>query len=224
MKTKALLLFVVLSVLSVSAYGQTVLQPGSCVNINVCAASSGGGAPPVNPPASCPTNFHYEGNTCVPDTGTGGGGGGTTGDITCPGYDSTHVIDFPWVSPVRQYSGAFHVNDIIVVRFTTGNIDSADNNLPRVTGSEWQSPPSGRISTLSSKACDFGVQQFLGAQSAGNSIQVPFAIGLGSNFGYYPILQKNTTYYWNIKNAANQSCSAQNICDMQFELLKPGGL
>ena len=61
--------------------------------------------------------------------------------------------------------------------------------------------------------------------SAGNSIQVPFAVGLGNNWGFYPILQKNTTYYFNVKNlSATESCSNQGICDMFIELSKPSGL
>lgn len=189
----------------------------------VCTASGGCGVVvPTDPgtptiPTCTPGVTHLQGNGCVPDNPSANWNG------VCPGYDKTIVLDFPWLNPVRQYTGSMGVNDVIVVRFTTGTLTSASNNLPRVTAAEWGSPPSGRTSVLSATPCDFNPQTWLGAVSAGNSIQVPFAVK-GANFGYYPILEFATTYYWNIKNVPNQSCSAQGICDMFVELLKPSGL
>jgi hypothetical protein len=155
----------------------------------------------------------------VPKTGGGGWDGST-----CAGFTNTVVIDIDWAAPVRKYTGAFGPNDIAVVRFTTGNVDSANNNLPRIQAAEWTSPPSGRYAVLSATPCDLTRQTWLGATSASNSPSVPFAVGSGANFGYYPILNKNTTYYFNMKNLDNQTCTAGGVCDAFVELLKPGGL
>ena len=143
----------------------------------------------------------------------------------CPGFATTHVIDFNWANPGRITVLNFKPMDAIVARFTTGNVDSADNNLPIISGAEWISPPSARYAVLSDAPCDFGPQVWPGATSTGNSVQVPFAIGSGSNFNYYPILKKNTTYYFNVKmfNQA-QSCTAQGICDMFIGLGHSSGL
>ena len=151
------------------------------------------------------------------------GGGGWNG--VCTGFYRTVVLDFNWAAPARLNSGTFGINDVIVARFTTGNLDSASNNLPRVSGAEFGTPPSARYAVLSDKPCDFGPQPQQGATSAGNSVQVPFAVGTGNNWGFYPILQKNTTYYFNVKNLSpTESCSNQGICDMFIELSKPSGL
>jgi hypothetical protein len=164
----------------------------------------------------------------------GGGGGGGGGNPpppngwngSCNGFNKTVVLDLNWAAPSRVSSGGFGPNDVIVARFTTGNLDSASNNLPRLSGAEFGSPPSARFAVLSDTPCDFSpAQKQQGAVSAGNSVQVPFAVGLGNNWGFYPILQKNTTYYFNVKNLSpTESCSNQGICDMFIELSKPSGL
>ena len=195
-----------------SRNSSTTLDSTTSYQVKACTTASACVTVPVNPLTV----------TVAHASGGGGGGGGWNG--TCAGFNNTMVIDMDWARPVRAYSGPFGPNDIMVVRFTTGKSDSANNNLPRVAGAEWGSPPSGRYSVLSDTPCDMSAQKWLGGTSAGNSVQVPFAVGLGNNFGYYPILQKNTTYYFNVKNQANQSCSSSGVCDMFVELLKPSGL
>lgn len=145
--------------------------------------------------------------------------------ITCAGFNNTIVLDFGWTAG-RLYSGTFGPNDALVAKFTTGNVDSPNNNLPRLSGAEWGSPPSARFAVLSDKPCDFSRNQpWQGAISAGNSVQVPFAIGNGNNYGYYPKLLKNTSYYFNVKNLTpNESCSNQGVCNIFVELNIPGGM
>ena len=145
------------------------------------------------------------------------GGGGFTG--TCPGYDNTVVLDFGWTS--QRLTASMGPNDIIVAKFTSGSIDSPSNNLPRISGAEWQSPPSARYGVLSATPCDFGPQTWPGAVTAGNSVQVPFAVGSGSNWAYYPIVPKNTVMYFNVRNlSTHESCSNQGQCGMFIELNK----
>lgn len=148
----------------------------------------------------------------------GGAWGGT-----CSGYDNTFVVDLNWASPTRQYATGVAANDIIVVRFTTGNV-ATSNNLPHVTGVEYSAAPYSRTAYLSATPC--ALTNGFGAPGAGPMIGTTvtslFAISPGFGFNYYPILQKNTTYYVNIRNTAGNGCVAN--CDMSFDLIKPGGI
>jgi hypothetical protein len=115
------------------------------------------------------------------------------------------------------------INTAIVVVFTTGSV-STTSSLPRVAGAEYNSSPSTRIARLSSTPCDFTTQPVPGANIEGNSVTATFAILPGSGFNYYPRLSTNTTYYVNVKNATSPTCEGSGVCDMFFDLIKPGGL
>jgi hypothetical protein len=156
-------------------------------------------------------------------TVTHASGGG--GPASCGGFSDTVNIEFNWNAPGRISPVPMGVNTAVVAKFTTGNNDSASNNLPRISAAEWGSPPSARYAVLSATACDFGTPPYQGGIAAGNSINLPFAVGIGNNYGYYMKLNKNTTYYVNIKNlTTHESCSNQGICDVFVELSKPSGL
>jgi hypothetical protein len=156
--------------------------------------------------------------TCVP---TGGGWNGT-----CPGFANTRVLNMSFNDPQRLFTsnaGGFGPNDAVVVAFRTGSVSSG-NQLPRITASESLSIPSARVAVLSNTPCDFGAQTFPGAGTSGTTVTVPFAVGAGPNFGFYPILQLKSTYYFNIKNAPNPACAAGGNCNMEIDLTKPAGL
>ncbi len=159
-------------------------------------------------------------------THASGGAGPSTcttghGGIT---FTDTVNLEFNWNAPGRL-TAPMNPGTAVVVKFTTGNFDSANNNLPRISGAEFGSPPSARYAVLSSTPCDFGAQTWQGAISAGNSVQVPFAVGSGNNFNFYPKLSKNTTYYFNLQNLTDhESCSNQGICQVFVELSKPGDI
>jgi hypothetical protein len=107
-----------------------------------------------------------------------------------------------------------------VVKFTTGNV-SSNTNLPNLTAVEYQSSPSSRIATLSALPCDWSTQSAPGANLHNNTINAVFAVGSGSGFGFYPVLNTNTTYYLNIKNDPGSSCVATSgPCDMAVNLSK----
>jgi hypothetical protein len=145
---------------------------------------------------------------------------------SCPGFTATHIIPIDWSTPVRKYTeqhGGFGVSDIIIVKFTTGNV-STGSSLPRLTAAEYNSPPSSRTAVLSAIPCDFSVQSTPGATNIGNSITAVFALGTGTGFGYYPVLQLNKEYYLNMKNNPGSTCASAPSCDMFIELLKPGPL
>lgn len=144
------------------------------------------------------------------------------GVISCTGFNRTVVVDLTWATPTRQYS-SMGVNDAVVVRFTTGSV-STTTSLPRIAGAEYNSAPSTRIARLSATPCDFSTQPAAGANIEGNSITAVFAIAPGSGFNYYPILQTNTTYYLNVKNAPDPTCAGTGVCDMFWDLIKPGGV
>ena len=156
--------------------------------------------------------------TCVPFSGWDG---------TCPGFSNTRVLKMDWSNPQRLYTssvGGFGPNDAVVVVFTTGNVSSPDNNLARVVAGEWQTGPSTRSATLSDTPCDFGPQAFPGAVTSGTTVTVPFTVNNPNNYGYYPILQLQKTYYFNIQNAPNPSCANTGNCNIAVDLTKPSGL
>lgn len=181
-------------------------------------------------PTTRTTNYQTRacvGTACVtvpgsPLTAVVAAAGGAWGG-TCAGFDTTHIVDLNWATPVRQYATGVGANDIIVVRFTTGNVGTS-NNLPHVTVVEYSAGPYSRTAYLSATPCAF--TNSFGAPGAGpmigNTITSLFAITPGFGFNYYPVTQKNTTYYVNIRNTAGNGCTVN--CDVSADLIKPGGL
>ncbi len=157
--------------------------------------------------------------TCVPVSGWNG---------TCPGFSNTLVLQMNWSNPQRLYTAnigaGFGPNDVAVVVFTTGSVPSPSSSLARIVAAEYQTGPSTRQATLSDKPCDFGTQAFAGATTSGTTVSVPFTVNDPNNYGYYPILNLNTTYYFNIRNAPDPSCAGTGNCNIAVDLQKPGGL
>lgn len=148
----------------------------------------------------------------------------TTGGFngSCPGFAATHIIPIDWNNPQRTFTanfGGFGILDIVVVKFTVGNISST-SSLPRMTSAEYNSPPSSRTAVLSATPCDFSTQSTPGATIIGNSITAVFATGTGSGGGYYPVLQLNHEYYLNMKNNPGSTCASAPSCDMFIDLIK----
>lgn len=142
----------------------------------------------------------------------------------CPGFTYTRVLPVNWAAPVRMLTsafGGFGASDIVVVQFTTGD-SASTGNLLKITGAEYQGPPIQRTAALSDIPCDFtggSLKAWWGSTTTGStSVTVPFTIENPNNYGYYPILQRNTTYYLNVKQAPSSGCTAS--CDMFFELIK----
>lgn len=177
-----------------------ILTPDQCTSLTAQC----GAVPPIPP---------------VIQPGTGWNG-------TCAGFTNTRVLPMSWSSPARLYTASFGgmgANDAVVVTFTVGNV-STTSSLPRIAGAEFNSSPSSRTATLSAVPCDFSVQPTPGASILGNSVTAVFAIGTGSGFNYYPVLAKNGTYYLNVRNTADATCTGTGACDMFFDLVKVGGL
>lgn len=186
---------------------------GSCLQTLTCSTGS---VTPPPPSVTCPDGSTWPvGHVCAPVTGA------------CAGFTNTLNLAMNWANPTRLYSssaGSFGPNDVVVVAFTTGSAASANNNLPRLVAAEYQSSPSTRIAVLSDKPCDFNAQVTAGATTSGTTVTIPFTVANQNNYGYYPILDLNKTYYMNIKNAPSSSCTASGVCDIAIDLSKPGGL
>lgn len=176
-------------------------------------------------------NYTYQvraciGSACVtvpssPLVATVAAAGGFTG--SCPGFATTNLVTMNWASPSRLAPITMGANDIVIVQFTTGNV-STTTSLETLSGAEWSSPPSSRIATLSSTPCDFSAQTAPGANiGPSNSITAKFGLGTGTGFSYYPVLNLNSTFYLNIKNAPSPTCASGGICDLFMDLLKVGG-
>lgn len=216
------LTIVALFVFAPLAHANTVTVPGSGLIINVpdgCALTGklpdpvpavlsltgcvGGVVPPVPP--------------IIPPSG-----------VSCAGFNKTVVIKIDWNSGSDQRlftstEGAFGPNDAVVVEFTPGSIPTPNNNLARISAGEYGTNPSTRIATLSATPCDWSAQSTYGASSSGTSVTVPFTVANPNNYGYYPILNSNTAYFFNIKNDANSGCTASGACDIFVELVHPAG-
>jgi len=181
-----------------------VLQNGVCAD------------PPVTPPTCTPPQV-LQGGVCVtPSPAVEGPWNGT-----CPGFNRTLVLTMNFANPQRLFTqsyGGFGGNDIIVVTFTTGSTSTPNNNLSRIAAAEYGTGPTTREAVLSPRPCDFSAQPFGGASVSGTSVTVPFAVGAGENYGFYPKLLTNTTYYYNIKNTAGSGCSLVS-CDMAVDLM-----
>lgn len=148
----------------------------------------------------------------------------TPGVISCTGFSNTVVTDLNWQNPTRQYS-PMGINTAVVVRFTTGSVSST-TSLPRIAGAEYNSSPSSRLARLSATPCDFSTGTPAGVNiGPTNSVTAQFAISPGSGYNFYGILNPNTTYYLNVKNSSNDvTCAGSGICDLFFDLIKPGGM
>lgn len=129
-----------------------------------------------------------------------------------------------WANPTRLYTsdyGGFDANDIVVYTFTTGSGASIPNNLPWVRGAEYGSGAANRNWNLSETKCSFD-PPYLAFASHGESSapNVPFTVVTPDQFGFYPVLKYNTTYYLNVKNAPGSGCVT--ACNMFFDLSKNG--
>jgi hypothetical protein len=142
------------------------------------------------------------------------------------------VIPISWgalqsgsVSVFTKNFGGFSGNDIVVASFTTPGATSS-GQVGAIQAAEYASTAISRTAALSTSPCSF--DNGLGASGSvfatltgsalvsGNTVTVSFQVGGSST--WYPVLQPNTTYYFNIKNTKAVGG------DMKIELQKPPGL
>ena len=155
--------------------------------------------------------------------GGGGGGGGWNGSCTNVA-GRTLVVNMPWGTSQTVQATGFGPNDIVVAKFTTSAITSATGK-GYIQAVEFGSVPSGRTAALSDTPCDLvGLPKVGGGTSAfGPNDNAPWAyFSLVAVKSGYPILQPNTTYYFNITNSPNSSCGT-GVCDMLITINKPTG-
>ena len=155
------------------------------------------------------------------NTPTDGGGNGTC----CPGFTNTRLLTMDWNNPqplLTNSLGGVGPNDAVVVKFTTGS-NVNPNQYGNITGAEYTSDPSTRQGVLSTSMCDFGGTLGFGATSTSNTVTINFSVGANGS-GYYPALQPNTTYYYNVKQVPGSTCAASGNCAMYFQMHKPPGL
>jgi hypothetical protein len=142
------------------------------------------------------------------------------------------VIPISWgalksgsVSAFTSQFGGFSNGDIVVASFTTPGVSSA-GQVGAIQAAEFSSTAVSRTAALSTSPCSF--DNGLGASGgifaavtgaalvSGNTVTVSFQVGGSSS--WYPVLQPNTTYYFNIKNTTGVGGN------MKIELQKPPGL
>lgn len=209
-----------LSLFATLAHADVTLCDGKLV----CQGS--GGIPPVIPTCPSPPGAGPCGPVipaCPSPPGIGPCTPVDPGVISCPGFGNTIVLTENWASPGRLVATGMGPKDAVVVVMKTGNSASPSNNLPRISAFEYGTTPSTRIAVLSPKPCDWSAQPMSAATTSGTTVTVPFTVANpGSSFGFYPTLDLNTTYYYNIKNDTNPSCTASGDCGIAVDLSKPG--
>ena len=143
----------------------------------------------------------------------------------CSQFPSMLYTDAPWSQAAiyTAYYGdfpAFAWNGVWVIKFTVAG-NAAPGFTGRLTVSEWDGPPTGRDSTLSTVPCDFRPTDPAGANgplshSTGTTTTNNFVVG--SAMPGLPGLSPGQTYYLNVRNwdidSRTISCAqAQQRCD-----------
>jgi len=148
----------------------------------------------------------------------------------------------------------FGPNDAVIVQFTTGSFTTSTvTGLGVISGVEFAGPTSARGGALSASPCDFtvGLPKYqLGGKGAPKVCattvfsgvtgpSVSFSVGAAQTdltlaSSCQPLLQTNTTYYWNLTNfsppppSGSQQCVARQsaawTCRAGWGRLKPQGL
>jgi len=156
--------------------------------------------------------------------GSGGGGGGFNGSCTNVA-GRTLVVNMPWGTSQLVQATGFGPNDIVVAQFKTSAVTTATGK-GYIQAVEQGSSTSGRTAALSDTPCDLvGLTKVGGGTSAfGPNDNAPWAtFSLVAIKSGYPILQPNTTYYFNITNSPNSSCGSTGVCDILITINKPTG-
>jgi hypothetical protein len=162
------------------------------------------------------TQTHSAAVTVSSGGGGGGGGGGATNCAAVPGSGvsgSTQVLDLDWNNPlIVVHATGLSQGDAVVVRVTTG----AAGGYGKISGAEYGGSSAGRFAVLSTSACDFSYPPPLGwgATSIGNTVEILFGSGNGSDPFGYPLVAPGTTAYFNLRTTG--SCGGN--CGMLFQL------
>jgi hypothetical protein len=193
---------------SCASFSQTSDGSGGLTITCGTGTGTGTGVPPPPPPPPPPT------------------GGGTP--TSCPGFSNSWSTPIAWgpmgSGGVAAYTKSFSGNDIVVASFTTPAATSA-GQIGAIQAAEFSSSAISRTASLSLTPCSFdtslsatGPFSKLSGSTlvSGNTVTVSFVIGGSSSL--YPVLQPNTTYYFNIKNT---NAVGGN---MKIEMIKPPGL
>jgi hypothetical protein len=145
-----------------------------------------------------------------------GGGGGGGGTIACSGFLNTATVTMNWGGWISNANAKMGTLDAVVLKFTTGPTPSNGTAIMYATSLFG----SAHDVTLSASSCDFGPG--LASAVNGKTQKLGFSVGGTST----PVLQPNSTYYFNFKNSANATCdgSLANSCDIGvLSLQKPPG-
>jgi hypothetical protein len=155
-------------------------------------------------------------------SGTGTGGGTAT---SCSGFSNTWSTPMAWGAigsgNAEAFTKNFSGNDIVVASFTTPAMSSA-GQIGTLQAAQFSSDAVFRTASLSLTPCSFDNNLAPGGMFgsktvvSGTTAWISFVIGGSST--YYPVLQPNTTYYFNVKNTTGVGGN------MKIEIIKPPGL
>jgi hypothetical protein len=156
----------------------------------------------------------------------GGGGGGAGGAISCSGFNSTVVMNFPYVPGTQKQIDTnamgvgFGNNDIVVATFTTPAVMTTGGKNFQIAVVHYPGPNATRTIALSTAPCDFSSSLVPGKSTAAND--TPYLIGSATK-SVGVVLLPNTKYYLNIKNLTTSgapSCGSDDgNCPIQVTLI-----
>ncbi len=115
-------------------------------------------------------------------------------------------MQLPWTpGAVAKTSDYGHCGpyDVVSVKFTTGNTPTDPTNLPWLQTAEYVDPLYERQACISEIEGSFdAVQGAMLSTVFGTSVKIPFSVETPLDpkwTGLYPILNRNSTYYFNFK-------------------------
>jgi hypothetical protein len=168
----------------------------------------------------------------VAGTTNTGGGGAPDGASLCTAADKAISTTLDWGGGFvtqRLQNGSFP-GDATVVAQVTGPAGYSPSLVGSINVAEYGGPPTTRLVTLSTKACDFRI----GANYDPTGATAPLAAAAGTTaaiqwstitrFGVAK-LTPGATYYINVKNKNYQtgqlSCAANSSCDAIVQFAMP---
>jgi hypothetical protein len=127
-----------------------------------------------------------------------------TGQLSCPGYKNTIVLDFDYVARrqvMKPTPVPFGNGDIVVARFTTPANLANNGSGGFVNAIEYAGLTAFRTGVLSTTPCDFNYEADSShAQFTNASVGVSATVYFSSSIYGGVVLQPGKTYYFNIKN------------------------
>lgn len=135
-------------------------------------------------------------------------------------------MQFDWAQPGAHPTGPMDAATIIVASFTTPGADTPGNNLASILATEFGATEQTRHAVLSENPGSFVPVKNKDANGnrtvdcpgatapPGTTVTIPFGVGAAGS-SYYPQLDQNKTYYFNVATDAPAGTLASAIISLR---------